>query len=361
MHAVILCESYGIPALRGKLRRLAGVGAEITAIVPARDAVGTVAAFETDGGVRIVPVPTIGGGADPARRAWARRALRRAITPLRPALVQVEDEPSTLLAATAVAVCRRLNVPLVGFSTRPEPPMTWRARRRRRAVVARLAGLHAGSAAAAELVATARPGLPTLIAPQFGVPVPPAAAPPGEFVIGLNGRLLPDRGFDLALQAAAQLAAPWRMVVAGSGPAVEDLEALAERLGISARITWLGALPREERAGVWQSVSCAVAPALAGAAFAEVAGPTVLPPMAAGLPVVASRTGVLPELLDDTGILVTPGDVASLAVALQRLAESAELRATLGRAARERVLARYSVDAVADRTLAFWRQLLTPV
>ena len=73
--------------------------------------------------------------------------------------------------------------------------------------------------------------------------------------------------------------------------------------------------------------------------------------MAAGLPVVASSVGQLRELIQDgkTGLLVSPGDAESLALALLRLAEDRRLRLRMGRRARERAERRHDWSRVTDR------------
>jgi glycosyltransferase involved in cell wall biosynthesis len=84
--------------------------------------------------------------------------------------------------------------------------------------------------------------------------------------------------------------------------------------------------------------------------------------MAAGLPVVASRIGQLKNLIEEgrNGLLVTPGDAAGLAAALERLQSDPELRARLGQAARSTVLEQYTWDAVAQRVLCLAGLEATP-
>jgi len=76
--------------------------------------------------------------------------------------------------------------------------------------------------------------------------------------------------------------------------------------------------------------------------------------MAAGVPVVASSVGGIPELIDpeETGLLVPPGDDAALASSLRRLLDDAELRGRMGTRARETARARFSHVRVADELSA---------
>jgi glycosyltransferase involved in cell wall biosynthesis len=73
--------------------------------------------------------------------------------------------------------------------------------------------------------------------------------------------------------------------------------------------------------------------------------------MASGTPLVASRTGALPEVTGDAAVLVTPGDAEELAAALRRLHDSPGERARLGDAAWHRVQERFAWPAVARATV----------
>jgi glycosyltransferase involved in cell wall biosynthesis len=75
--------------------------------------------------------------------------------------------------------------------------------------------------------------------------------------------------------------------------------------------------------------------------------------MACGLPVLASRLGAVPELVDRpgrNGLLVAPGDVSALAAGMSALARDEALRARMGAAARARVLAEYTLELMIERT-----------
>jgi glycosyltransferase involved in cell wall biosynthesis len=73
--------------------------------------------------------------------------------------------------------------------------------------------------------------------------------------------------------------------------------------------------------------------------------------------VIGTDGGVTPEIIGEAGVIVAPGDAAALAAALRRLGAPA-VRAPLARAARARAMQLFSEDAVAERTLEFWKQVL---
>jgi glycosyltransferase involved in cell wall biosynthesis len=131
------------------------------------------------------------------------------------------------------------------------------------------------------------------------------------------------------------------------------LEARIGEIGLADRVRIIGPLADPRRL-LW-ALDIFVMPSLK-----EGLGVAALEAMACGLPVVGCATGGLREAVDDehTGLLVAPGDAGSLAQALTRLAEVPELRVAMGAAARERVRARFEINAMASRTLALYRECL---
>lgn len=136
-----------------------------------------------------------------------------------------------------------------------------------------------------------------------------------------------------------------RFVIAGDGPLRESL---AARSGD--RVTWAGF--RRDVPELLAASDLFVLPSLADAY------PTALmEAMAAGLPVVSTRAGGIPEIVDDgrTGRLVPPGDSGALAAAISDLLDSTEERETLGRAARQEAERRFSTRAWVERLKEIYR------
>jgi glycosyltransferase involved in cell wall biosynthesis len=80
--------------------------------------------------------------------------------------------------------------------------------------------------------------------------------------------------------------------------------------------------------------------------------------MACGTPLVASRTGALPEVVGDAAVQVAPGDPEELAAVLRRLHDSPEERAEVGRKGYERVMERYTWNVVAQRTVEAYHEAI---
>ena len=154
------------------------------------------------------------------------------------------------------------------------------------------------------------------------------------FVALSLGRLVPIKGVEVAIDAAARLG-DIELWIAGEGPLRGELEARAARLGVAARFFGEGTGPT--KAALLAAADAFVAPSLEQPSGRTEGMPTALLEAAvAALPIVASRSGGIPEVLthDRTALLVEPGDAMALGAALSELRSDRALRRRLGRAAR---------------------------
>ena len=172
------------------------------------------------------------------------------------------------------------------------------------------------------------------------------------------GRLDPDqKGLDVLIRAISKLpqnhALHLRLVGEDWGGA-ELLRHLAQRLGVANRVTMVGKLPRPEVVQEFAEADFLVLPSRF-----EPFGIVLLEAMAAGLPVIASRVGGIPEIVaeGETGLLVEPDNPEALAEALRLLCQDESLRFSMGRTARERVK-RYAWDSVVPRILSVFSEAL---
>jgi L-malate glycosyltransferase len=167
-----------------------------------------------------------------------------------------------------------------------------------------------------------------------------------ELLITCVGNLYPVKGHDVLLAALAQLPPelPWRLAIAGRP---EDAEP-----GLRATIAERGWERRAHLLGSRRDVPdvLAAADVFCHPSRAEALPLAVLEAMFAARPIVASSVGGIPEVVREgvDGLLVPPEDPAALAAALRRALEGAPFRASLGAHARERALARYSLDEMTN-------------
>jgi len=145
-----------------------------------------------------------------------------------------------------------------------------------------------------------------------------------------------------AFRAVVEVRPDARLVLAGEGPLRRDIESQVATLGLGDSVEMRGAV-----ANVWDVLAEADIFALSSAF--EPLGIAVIEAMAAGLPVVATAVGGIPELVrsDETGLLVPAGDSVALANAILRLLDDGELRHALGVAGHE-VAASLHVDHMVE-------------
>ena len=168
------------------------------------------------------------------------------------------------------------------------------------------------------------------------------AIPEDAMVIGTIGRLNEVKRQDLLIQAFAQHARrdpDARLLIVGDGPLQDDLRQLAMSLGVQDSVCFTGYKPDPERFLELMDVFVL-------SSRSEGMPLSVLEAWAAGVPVVTSDAGGLPELIRDgeTGLLFPSGDQESLAAKLQMLLSNGELAANLRVHGRARVAAEFSLD-----------------
>ncbi len=362
---VVISHVYLDAARRGKLRALAARDLDVTVGVPQRwtdPALGRPieARWERQGGVETFPIPGRTLGLAEAMR-FGQRELRSLLRDKRPDIVQIEAEPHTHVAAQVVRSARRAGIPAVLFlDDNVQRSLSWRERWRRRRTLERVQGVIAGSEAAAIPVRRERAELPVAVIPQVGVAV--ATAPEHAYheglAIGYLGRLVPEKGIDTLLEALAlNRGERWHLVVAGEGPERVRLERHATQLRLAPRIRWAGALPPDQVVRLWSELDVLVLPSRTTSLWSEPLAHVLVDAMAHEVAVVGSDSGVIPEVIGDAGIVVPAGDAAALAQALRRIAPASE-RQPLIRAGRARAMQRFSDDAIAERTIEFWREIV---
>lgn len=174
-------------------------------------------------------------------------------------------------------------------------------------------------------------------------------APSGPLRVLCVGRLVPDKGQLLLLEAVAELhgrGVSVELSLVGDGPDADALRAGAARLGIADAVTFLGSRSPAEVASLYRSADVFCLPS-----FAEGLPVVLMEAMAAGLPVVTTRIAGVSELVEDgvTGAVVSAGRVDLLTGALERLAADPQLRVQWGSEGRERVRREYDIDTSARR------------
>jgi glycosyltransferase involved in cell wall biosynthesis len=192
---------------------------------------------------------------------------------------------------------------------------------------------------------------------RFG-PVAPPSSSSDLTTVATLANLRPEKGLAQLLEAAAivtRRAPRARFVIWGEGPLRGDLEARIRALSLTGSVEMRGAT--REPAEVLKQCHIFVLPSLS-----EACSNVVLEAMATGLPVVATRVGGTPALVDDrrTGLLVPPDNAPALAQAILRLLDTPAMAIEMGAQGRARALAEFSMDRMLERIDAFYCRALGP-
>jgi mannosyltransferase len=185
---------------------------------------------------------------------------------------------------------------------------------------------------------------------------------PGKYGIGVFGRVRPQKGTDLFIDAMIRLLPrhpDWTAVVIGLAtpkdkPYEDALKRKVEQAGLAERILFLGELPSAEVPAWFRRLSVFVGPQRN-----EGFGLTTLEAMASGMAVVATTAGAARHLVDEgvTGHLVEVGDDGALTARLDQVMAKPKVAAAMGKAGRERVLERFTVDREAEGILKVYEQV----
>jgi glycosyltransferase involved in cell wall biosynthesis len=152
------------------------------------------------------------------------------------------------------------------------------------------------------------------------------------------GRLCPEKGVETLISSWKLLGSSAILKIVGDGPERSRLQSLARN---QPRIEFLGQLPKERVLQLLQNAHFTIVPSESEESF----GLGVIEAFACGVPVIASRIGAIPELVDPerTGFLFTPGDTADLAEKLDRMITNPTMRDFRLRC-REEYLGKYTAD-----------------
>ena len=178
-----------------------------------------------------------------------------------------------------------------------------------------------------------------------------------DLVCGIVARMVPAKGHEFLFRAVAQLAKLYpsiKILCLGQGALEGELKTLAASLRLANRVTFGGF--RQDMESCLQAVDIGVQPSI----DCDTSSFSLKELMALEIPVIASDYGGLKEIVSDgvEGFVVRAGTVEPLAAALRRMADSAELRARMGRTGRQRVLADFTVEVFARRTLRTYRRAI---
>jgi glycosyltransferase involved in cell wall biosynthesis/GT2 family glycosyltransferase len=351
-------HSAVVDAWRERERHLRALGAEVDLLTARR---------WNEGGADVALSPRAG---EPVTglRTWGRHPALFVYEPVRLwralgreyDVIDIHEEPFALATAEILLLrrLRRQRAPYVLYSAqnidkRYPPPFRWLERWALR----HAAGLSVCNSDAGRICA--RKGLPgpaTLI--PLGVDTDLFSPGPDRAdtraVVGYVGRLEPHKGVRVLLEAVARLDRA-ALRIAGAGPEEESLRARIAELRIADRVELLGPVDQERLPDFYRGLDVLAVPSLPTPGWLEQFGRVAVEAMACGVPVVASDTGALPDVVGAAGVLVAPDDPEALATALKSVLEDDTTRRELAARGRQRAQ-QASWSEVARSYLAMYRR-----
>ncbi len=292
--------------------------------------------------------------------------LSRLMRQLAPDVVHIDEEPYNLATWQAMRLAQRAGAKALFF--------TWQNLLRRYAfpfsAMERYNYRHAAYAIAgnaeAEAVLRAKGYAgPLEVLPQFGVdpdiyhPLPATEAPvAASLTIGYIGRLVPEKGVDLLLRAAAGLRGDWRVRIIGDGPERAVLGALAASLGVADRVEISSRVPSAEVPAQMARLDVLALPSRTRPNWKEQFGRVLVEAMSCEVPVIGSDSGEIPHVIGDAGLVFPEGDAEALRRGLEAVLDEPRRRERWGQPGRQRVLDLYTQKHIAERTCAIYRQMV---
>lgn len=178
--------------------------------------------------------------------------------------------------------------------------------------------------------------------------------PDDRVAVGIVGRIAPEKGHHILLQAAQTLGDryPMQYVVIGNGPDEAQMRQSAQQMGLADRVLFTGF--RDDVNNAMSALDIVTVPST----WNEPCSAVVQQAMALSKPVIGTSVGGTPEMVRDgqSGLLVPPSDPAALADAVARLAGDAFLRRRMGTAGREIVEAQFSLRVMTDKLESLYRR-----
>ncbi|GAA2032891.1 hypothetical protein GCM10009819_16180 [Agromyces tropicus] len=338
MRVLRVSHSAVVDEWRGRERALSALGVEVALACARRwHAGGVPVALEARPDERVQGVRTL--GRHPALFVYDPLPLWRLLGEDWD-VIDVHEEPFSLATAEILLLraLRRMRPPVVLYTAqnlrkRYPFPFGWLERRALRTA----AGISACNTEAARIVeAKGFAGRARVIplgvdlarfTPAEAEPpttdaagaAPTDAAPAGgdgaPITVGFIGRLVPEKGVLLLLDALAR-EPRLRLRIVGSGPLADDLPARASAAGVADRVELVGAVEPSGIPDVLRSFDVLAVPSMPTATWTEQFGRVAVEAMACGVPVVSSDAGALPDVVGGAGLLVPTGDAGALAAAL---------------------------------------------
>ena len=283
--------------------------------------------------------------------------LFEALRATHPDVIDLYEEPFTLVALQTLLLRDRLapHAALVFYSAvNVERRWRWPYRAIERFVITRADGAHAPNSDVPRILGARGFGEKPVAVIPLGVDVDRFAAAQPMLLdgiprprIGFIGRFEAVKGLDVLLHAFSRLKTPAELVLVGDGP--------QRPTKVGHRIHVLAAVAFEQIPSLLKAFDVLVLPSVTILPLhREQFGRVLAEAMAAGVPVIGSTSGAIPEVIGDAGLVVPERDPVALAEAIETVLGQSDLRHRLVERGRQRAATQYAWSTIADKTLSLF-------
>lgn len=363
MRVVMLCKALVVASYRSKIRDIAALGVDVRAIVPySWKEAGSFIDFEPDA--------VTDNRISKTRIAWNGHfhlhyypALDRIVGSLRPDIVHIDEEPYNLASFLAARSATRIGAKSLFFSwqniPRTYPPPFHQFERY---LYRRTSYALAGSQEAMYILRDKGYRGPARVIPQFGVDVQtfrPARKATRQFTVGYVGRLVPEKGVEDLIAAFRYLPTESQLLIIGDGPLAGLVESTGSDPQMQGRLQRLSRVPSNQIPALLSRLDVLVLPSRTTTRWKEQFGRILVEAMAAGVAVVGSDSGEIPNVIGDAGRIFHEGDLEELRRVLEELSSSPHLLESMKEKAHHRAVQHFSQQSVAAKTVEVYQQIMS--
>ena len=291
--------------------------------------------------------------------------LKKRLREFAPNILHIDEEPYNLATWKALRDCRSIGCKTLFFSwqniNRRYP---WPFSQMEKSVLNEADFAIMGSSESASVWQKKGYRGPLEVIPQFGVSTKSFHKQEGarrseKFVIGTAGRrLVAEKGIDLIIRSAASLPGSWQLRIAGDGPERRALKKLAVELGVNNRVTFEGTISSKDMPAFLNQLDVLVLASRTRPNWKEQFGRVIIEAMACEVPVIGSESGEIPNVIGSAGLIFREDDGEALSKHIRFLMEDEEARGILGKAGLKRVMASYTQEKIAEKTIEVYQKMM---
>jgi glycosyltransferase involved in cell wall biosynthesis len=366
LRVLMISKALVVGAYHAKLKELAGLDVELTAVVPSEWG-GQKLEWVRPEGYEILVMRSAFNG---THHFHFFPGISRVIGAKEWDLVHIDEEAFNVVTFHTLRACVKKGRKAVFFTwqniskTYPPPFNYFESFSYKNAE-----GAIAGNQGVKEVLVERKFDKPIRVIPQFGVDPDffRASGPSNltaklgvndKFVVGFVGRFVKEKGVADLIQTLVSMPDHCVLLLVGSGPFEDALRKLSTQLGVASRIRWVPRVSSLEMPEYMNSIDVLVLPSRTTPQWKEQFGRVLIEAMACQTPVVGSNSAEIPNVIGDAGLVFPEGDISELVGCLRALYEDPGLRANLGVKGRERVLERFTHRRIAEQTADFYRIVL---